>query len=161
MGSPRVDVEQWVVQPITSSSMMSIKNHTIIFLTPAQPHLEKIQNQIGNFTLKLVAYRQGDRMTSKAFDFEYTTSCDHRMDGDENAKIEGQDRAKPGCKKRNLKRATLQVPKVKKARTGSDEYEASSPGASSGYNTSSPVYESPNYPDLLTSDKVRSARVYS
>jgi len=152
-GSPRGDAQEWIVQPITSSSMMAIKNHTIIFLTPAQPHLEKIQNQIGNFSLKLVAYRQGDRMTSKAFDFEYTNSCDHRMDGDENAKIEGQDRAKPGCKKRNLKRQTLQVPNVKKARTGFDEYDAVSPGASSGYNTSSPVYESPNYPDLLTLTK--------
>merc|ERR1712088_1029921 len=152
-GCHGVDAEEWIVQPITSASMMAIKNHTIVFLTPAQPHLEKIQNQIGNFSLKLVAHRQGDGMTSKAFAFEYTTSCDHRMDGDEEAKIEGQDRAKPGCKKRNLKRATLQVPKVKKARTVSDEYEASSPGASSGYNTSSPVYESPNYPDLLTLTK--------
>jgi len=152
-GSPRGDAQEWIVQPITSSSMMAIKNHTIIFLTPAQPHLEKIQNQIGNFSLKLVAYRQGDRMTSKAFDFEYTASCDHRMDGDENAKIEGQDRAKPGCKKRNLKRQNLQVPNVKKARTGFDEYDAVSPGASSGYNTSSPVYESPSYPDLLTLTK--------
>jgi len=92
-------------------------------------------------------------MTSKAFAFEYTASCDHRMDGDEGAKIEGQDRAKPGCKKRNLKRATLQVPIVKKARKVSEGYDAPSPGASSGYNTSSPVYESPNYPDLLTLTK--------
>jgi len=152
-GCHRVDAEEWLVQPITSASTMAIKNHTIVFLTPAQPHLEKIQNQIGNFSLKLVAHRQGDGMTSKAFAFEYTTSCDHRMDGDEGAKIEGQDRAKPGCKKRNLKRATLQVPIVKKARTGSDGYDAPSPGASSGYNTSSPVYESPNYPDLLTLTK--------
>jgi len=154
-GIHRTDVQDWIVQPIKSASTMAIKNATIIFLTPAQPHLEKIQNQIGNFSLKLVAHRQGDGMTSKAFAFEYTTCCDHRMDGDEEAKIEGQDRAKPGCKKRNLKRQTLQVPSVKKARTrmGSDEYEASSPGASSGYNTSSPVYESPNYPDLLTLTK--------
>jgi hypothetical protein len=152
-GSHTVDAEQWIVQPSTSASTMTIKNQTIVFLTPAQPHLEKIQNQIGNFSLKLVAHRQGDGMTSKAFAFEYTTSCDHRMDGDEAAKIEGQDRAKPGCKKRNLKKQTLQVPKVKKARTGSDEYDASSPGASSGYNTSSPLYESPNYPDLLTLTK--------
>jgi len=92
-------------------------------------------------------------MTSKAFAFEYTASCDHGMDGDEEAKIEGQDRAKPGCKKRNLKRNTLQVPSVKKARTGPDEYAASSPGASSGYNTSSPGHDSPNYPDLLTLTK--------
>merc|ERR1712130_201989 len=142
-----------IAQPIKSASMMAIKNATIVFLTPAQPHLDKIQNQIGNFSLKLVVLRQGDGMTSKAFDFEYTTSCDHRMDGDEDAKIEGQDRAKPGCKKRNLKRNTLQVPNVKKPRKGADEYAASSPGASSGYNTSSPVYESPNYPDLLTLTK--------
>merc|ERR1712110_889239 len=151
-GCHRVDAEEWIVQPITSASMMAIKNHTIVFLTPAQPHLEKIQNQIGNFSLKLVAYRQGDGMTSKAFAFEYTNSCDHRLDGDEEAKIECQDRAKPGCKKRNLKGHTLQVPNVKKARTGSDDYDASSP-VSSGYNTSSPVYESPNYPDLLTLTK--------
>merc|ERR1712032_1077891 len=122
-GIHRMDVEEWIVQPIKSASTMAIKNATIIFLTPAQPHLEKIQNQIGSFSLKLVAHRQGDGMTSKAFAFEYTTCCDHRMDGDEEAKIEGQDRAKPGCKKRNLKRQTLQVPSVKKARTrmGSDE----------------------------------------
>jgi len=151
-GCHRLDFEKWIVQPIRSASTMAIKNATIVFLTPAQPHLEKIQNQIGNFSLKLVAHRQGDGMTSKAFAFEYTTSCDHRMDGDEDAKIEGQDRAKPGCKKRNLKRQTLQVPNVKKARTGSDDYDASSP-VSSGYNTSSPVYESPNYPDLLTLTK--------
>ena len=46
------------------------------------------------------------------------------MDGDEDAKIEIQDRAKPGAKKRNLNlnRQTLQVPNVKKARTASGSY---------------------------------------
>merc|ERR1712172_466273 len=80
-GIHRTDVQDWIVQPIKSASTMAIKNATIIFLTPAQPHLEKMQNQIGSFSLKLVAHRQGDGMTSKAFAFEYTSCCDHRMDG--------------------------------------------------------------------------------
>ena len=101
-GNHRPDVDDLIMQPIKSPSTMAIKNTTIIFLSPAQLDLEKIQLKIGNFSLKLVAYRQRDRMTSKAFAFDYTDSCDHRMDGDEEAKIEDQDRAKPGHKKRAI-----------------------------------------------------------
>merc|ERR1711936_687088 len=102
---------------------------------------------------------------SRALDFDYTTSCDHHMDGDEDAKIEIQDRAKPGAKKRNMNIQTLQVPNVKKARTasGGSYVDAPpqvvttwpSPGGSSGYNTtgSSPPQPAPNYPDLFTSTK--------
>merc|ERR1711936_1544932 len=98
---------------------------------------------------------------SRALDFDFTTSCDHQMDGDEDAKIEIQDRAKPGAKKRNMNIQTLQVPNVKKARTASggsyvDAWEPPqvlttwpSPGGSSGYNTSSPPQPAPNYPDLF------------
>merc|ERR1711974_571808 len=92
-GCHRLDFEEWIVQPIKSASTMAIKNATIVFLTPAQPHLEKIQNQIGDFSLKLVAHRLGDGMTSKAFAFEYTTSCDHRLDGDEDAILVQQQEA--------------------------------------------------------------------
>merc|ERR1712012_128666 len=136
----------YIVQPIQSASTMAIKNTTIIFLTPAQPNLGMIEAQIGNFSLKLVAHRQRDGMYSKAFAFKYTDSCDHRMDGDEQAKNEGQDRAKPGHKKRTIPKgqALLQVP------TGAKRARSASPGASSGYNTSSPVHESPqNLPDIL------------
>jgi len=145
-GNHRPEVEDYIVQPIKSASTMAIKNTTIIFLTPAQPNLGMIESQIGNFSLKLVAHRQRDGMTSKAFAFKYTDSCDHRMDGDEEAKIEGQDRAKPGHKKRTIPKgqALLQVP------TGAKRARSASPGASSGYNTSSPVHESPqNLPDIL------------
>ena len=63
-------------------------------------------------------------MKSRALAFDFTTSCDHQTDGDEDAKIENQDRAKPGVKKRNLNlnRQTLQVPNVKKARSASGSY---------------------------------------
>ena len=145
-GNHRPEVEDYIVQPIKSTSTMAIKNTTIIFLTPAQPSLGMIEAQIGNFSLKLVAHRQRDGMTSKAFAFKYTDSCNHRMDGDEEAKIEGQDRAKPGHKKRTIPKgqALLQVP------TGAKRARSASPGASSGYNTSSPVHESPqNLPDIL------------
>ena len=100
-GNHRPDVDDTIMQPIKSPSNMVIKNTTIIFLSPAQPNLEKIQLKIGNFSLKLVAYRQRDAMTSNAFAFEYSDSCDHQMDGDGEAKIEDQDRAKPGHKKRS------------------------------------------------------------
>ena len=92
-GNHRPDLDNFVIQLDKSASNMAIKNTTIIFLSPAQPNLEKIQLEIGNFSLKLVAYRQRDRMTSKAFAFEYTDSCDHQMDADGEAKIEDQDRA--------------------------------------------------------------------
>merc|ERR1711953_1048165 len=170
-GHQRKDVEsKYLVQPIKSSSTMVIKNATaIIFLTPRQPHWDTIKNLIPDYSLKLVAYREGDGMKSRALDFDYTTSCNHQMDGDEDAKIEIQDRAKPGAKKRNmnLNRQTLQVPNVKKARTASggsyvDAWEPPqvvttwpSPGGSSGYNTtgSSPPQPAPNYPDLFTYTK--------
>merc|ERR1711936_704388 len=164
-GRQRKDVERkYLAQPIKSSSTMVIKNATaIIFLTPRQLHWDTIQNLIPDYSLKLVAYREGDGMKSRALDFDYTTSCNHQMDGDEDAKIEIQDRAKPGAKKRNmnLNRQTLQVPNVKKARTASggsyvDAWEPPqivttwpSPGGSSGYNTSSPPQPAPNYPDLF------------
>merc|ERR1711936_402517 len=167
-GHQREDVEEYIVQPIKSSSTMAIKNATaIIFLTPQQPHWDTIQNLIPGYSLKLVAYREGDGRKSRALDFDYTTSCDHQMDGDEDAKIEIQDRAKPGAKKRNMNIQTLQVPNVKKARTASggsnvDAWEPPqvvttwpSPGGSSGYNTtgSSPPQPAPNYPDLFTYTK--------
>ena len=101
-GNHRPDVDDFIMQPIKSPSTMVIKNTTIIFLSPAQPDLEEIKLKIGNFSLKLVAYRQRDALTSNAFAFEYSDSCDHRMDGDGEAKIEDQDRAKPGHKKRAI-----------------------------------------------------------
>merc|ERR1719219_2841257 len=165
-GHQRENVEEYLVQPIKSSSTMAIKNATaIIFLTPRQPHWDTIKNLIPDYSLKLVAYREGDGRKSRALAFDYTTACDHQMDGDEDAKIEIQDRAKPGAKKRNMNIQTLQVPNVKKARTasGGSYVDAPpqvvtawpSPGGSSGYNTtgSSPPQPAPNYPDLFTSTK--------
>ena len=125
-GCRREDVERkYIAQPIKSSSTMAIKNATaIIFLTPRQPHWDTIQNLIPGYSLKLVACREGDGMKSRALAFDFTTSCDHQMDGDEDAKIESQGRAKPGAKKRNLNmnRQTLQVPNVKKATSASGSY---------------------------------------
>ena len=109
----RPDVDDFVMQPIKSPTTMAIKNTAIIFLTPAQPHLEEIQPKIGNFSLKLVAYRRRDGMTSKAFAFEYTDSCDHRMDGDGETKIEDQDCAKPGHKKRAISKERTGAKKAK------------------------------------------------
>ena len=101
-GNHRLDVDDLIMQPIKSPSTMVIKNTTIIFLPPPQPNLEKIQLKIGNFSLKLVAYRQRDGMTSNSFAFENSDSCDHQMDGDGEVKMENHDRAKPGHKKRAI-----------------------------------------------------------
>ena len=101
-GNHRTDVQNLINQLDKSARGMAVKNATIIFLTPPQPNLEEIKLRIGSFSLKLVAYRQRDRKKSNAFAFEYSDSCDHRMDGDGEAKIEDQDRAKPGHKKRAI-----------------------------------------------------------
>ena len=105
-GNQRPSVEELLVQPKNSASTMTIKNTTIIFLTPAQPHLRRIKESIGDFHIKLLARRRSDGFTSKAFDFHYkehNENCDHKVDTEDGeAKIESQTRAKPKAKKRKM-----------------------------------------------------------
>ena len=125
-GNHRVEIEEQnlIAQPKNSPTTKTVKNSTIIFLTPAQPNLQVIQEIIGNFTTKLVAKRMSDGLVSnRAFPFQYTkchSTCDHTIDGPEEAKIEHQERAKPNNKKRNMKERTpLQVVPTKKDRRDS------------------------------------------
>ena len=105
-GNQRPSVEEFLVQPVNTSTTMTVTNTTIIFLTPAQPNLRRIRESIGDFFLKLVARRRSDGLTSRAFNFQYVEHneiCDHTVDSqDEVARIEKRSRAKPNSKKRRM-----------------------------------------------------------
>jgi len=83
---------------------MTVQHTSIIFLTPPQPNLEVIRNNIGDFYIKLVAKRKSDGHTSRGFNFQYSEhiQCDHTVDGKDAARIEPKARAKPKCRKRNM-----------------------------------------------------------
>merc|ERR1719500_2706534 len=102
-GNQRPSVEdEWLVQPVNTSATMTVTNTTIIFLTPAQPNLRSI----GEFSLKLVARRRSDGLTSRTFNFQYvehTEKCDHLVDSEDGvARIEKRTRARPNNKKRRM-----------------------------------------------------------
>ena len=105
-GNQRPSVEEFLVQPVNTPTTMTVTNTTIIFLTPAQPNLRRIRESIGEFSLKLVARRRSDGLTSRAFNFHYVEHneiCDHTVDSqDEVARIEKRTRAKPNSKKRRM-----------------------------------------------------------
>jgi len=141
-GNHRTDAEGWIAQPYNSPKTMTVKNSTIIFLTPAQPNLQLIRQNIGEFHLKLLAKRKSDNLKSKSFNFFYSdhsAMCDHSVDGADEAKIEDQTRAKPKVKKRqmnnNNNNTSLRIPNhsnpAKKVRVGSvDSGMESNPGSS-------------------------------
>ena len=109
-GNQRPSVEEeWLVQPVNNSSTMTVTNTTIIFLTPAQPNLKRIRESIGEFSMKLVARRRSDGLTSRTFNFQYVEHnemCDHFVDSEEGvARIEKKTRAKPNYKKRRMGRS--------------------------------------------------------
>merc|ERR1712013_750035 len=91
-GNQRPSVEEFLVQPVNTPTTMTVTNTTIIFLTPAQPNLRRIRESIGEFSLKLVARRRSDGLTSRKFNFHYVEHnemCDHSVDSqDEVARIE-------------------------------------------------------------------------
>jgi len=106
-GNQRPSVEdEWLVQPVNTSATMTVTNTTIIFLTPAQPNLRRIRESIGEFSLKLVARRRSDGLTSRTFNFQYvehTEKCDHLVDSEDGvARIEKRTRARPNNKKRRM-----------------------------------------------------------
>merc|ERR1712013_753093 len=105
-GNQRPSVEEFLVQPVNTPTTMTVTNTTIIFLTPAQPNLRRIRESIGEFSLKLVARRRSDGLTSRKFNFHYVEHnemCDHSVDSqDEVARIEKRTRAKPNSKKRRM-----------------------------------------------------------
>merc|ERR1712059_119827 len=97
---------------------INLKNQTIIFISPPQPLLHRIQELIGNFTLKLRAKRAGDGYTSdKCFNFRYTEHdrngpcllCDYHVDTDELVQIEeGIPRPKPKRPKRVMNKSNME-----------------------------------------------------
>lgn len=132
-GNQRPSVENWIVQPVNSPTTMTIKNTTIVFLTPAQPNLRRIKESIGKFTMKLLACRRSDGFTSKPFNFlysEHDDQCDHTIDCvDEVAKIENKTRAKPNSKKRNMRPYDRTMPATVIERVSCDSNETSSPSS--------------------------------
>ena len=94
------------MQPLNTFATMTVTNTTIIFLTPAQPNLRRIRESIGEFSLKLVARRRSDGLTSRAFNFQYVEHnerCDHLVDSEDGvATIEKRTRARPNNKKRRM-----------------------------------------------------------
>ena len=106
-GNQRPSVEEeWLVQPLNTSATMTVTNTTIIFLTPAQPNLRRIRESIGEFSIKLVARRRSDGLTSRTFNFQYVEhneKCDHFADSEDGvARIEKRTRARPNNKKRRM-----------------------------------------------------------
>jgi len=106
-GNQRPSVEdEWLVQPLNTSATMTVTNTTIIFLTPAQPNLRRIRESIGEFSIKLVARRRSDGLTSRTFNFKYVEhneKCDHLVDSEDGmARIEKRTRARPNFKKRRM-----------------------------------------------------------
>jgi len=106
-GNQRPSVEEeWLLQPLNTNATMTVTNTTIIFLTPAQPNLRRIRESIGEFSLKLVARRRSDGLTSRAFNFQYiehNENCDHLVDSEDGvARIEKRTRARPNNKKRRM-----------------------------------------------------------
>lgn len=87
---------------------MSIRKNTIIFLTPAQPNLFKLNP---NIKIKLTLRRSGDgQIANNAFYFTYTEHpglclyCDNHLDADDACEVrEPAERAKPGSKKKKMK----------------------------------------------------------
>jgi len=104
-------LDQYLAQP----QQCIVKNQTIIFLSPPQPYLQLLEKQINNFSIKLLAKREGDGYTSKKeFEFKYIDHkfnncpfCDLKIDTDEPVQIEeGIERPKPGTKKRKMDQKT-------------------------------------------------------
>jgi len=100
-------LDKYLAQP----DQFVIKNQTIIFLTPPQKHLQELENNLRNFSIKLLAKREGDGYTSnREFEFKYLDHkdnscpyCDLKIDTDEVVQIEaGIAKPKPGTKKRKI-----------------------------------------------------------
>ena len=92
------EATQLLVQP--SIQNVTTKNSTIIFLTPPQPHLDKIEMYLifNDYKIVLVAQRKRDKVRSQPFPFTYvhhTESCDHSIDGKGEAKIRESERPRP------------------------------------------------------------------
>jgi len=137
-------LDKFLDQPATNQ--ISLKNQTIIFLTPAQPKLQEIESHLKNFSIKLLAKREGDGYTSnKEFTFKYIDHkfngcpyCDFKVDTDEFVQIEtGIERPKPGLKKRKINDKPLSIVKQPRRLT-SDEQSTGSSKMSSDHGTTPP-----------------------
>jgi len=143
----RPELDTLLIQP----SKFSLKNQTIVFITPPQPRLQEIRANLRNFFIKLLAKRGGDGYTSnKTFNFTYLDHrfnccpfCDFKVDTDDPVQIEaGIERPRPGIRKRRLQ-TEQEKEKEKRERTLSiDEMSSgSSPSVSPRHDY--PIYQIP------------------
>eukprot|EP00092_Neocalanus_flemingeri_P013332 GFUD01014373.1.p1 GENE.GFUD01014373.1~~GFUD01014373.1.p1 ORF type:complete len:720 (+),score=156.72 GFUD01014373.1:162-2321(+) len=143
-GEPRPELDQFLSQPTDFNR----RNQTIIFITPPQPRLHEITENLNNWTIKLLAKRKGDGYKSnKMFNFRYIDHefnscpfCDYKVDSDELVKIEaGIEGPKPRQKKR-IMTCTPVVCTEKRQRIQSTDEQSCGSSETSSYLKSSPAY---------------------
>jgi len=142
----RPEMDKYLIQP----REFTVKNQTIIFLTPQQPKLSELRKRLHNYTIKLLGKRKGDGYTSnKMFNFRYIEHemnqcpfCDYKVDSDELVQLEaGLKRPLPGQRKREMDR-NPGSPKEKRFRVHSTDDESMS-CSMSGSPACSSTYEIP------------------
>jgi len=141
------DLDVFLIQP----SKFSLKNQTIVFITPPQPRLQDIRTNLSNFSIKLLAKRGGDGYTSnKTFNFTYLDHkfnccpfCDFKVDTDDPVQIEeGIERPRPGIRKRKLQ-TEMEKEKEKRERNLSIDEMSCSSSPSLSPRHKYPIYEVP------------------
>ena len=144
------ELDELLVQPNTDEYIL--KNQTIIFLTPNQPRLAEIQENLSNYKIKLLAKRKGDGYTSnKMFNFRYIEHefnncpfCDFKVDSDEHVQIEaGIERPKPRQKKRVMHAPSAFKNEKRQRVNSTDEESITSSAFSPGFKLS-PAYSNPS-----------------
>jgi len=151
------ELDDLLIQP--NKDQFNLKNQTIIFITPAQPRLREIQEQLTNYKIKLLGKRgdgvvEGDGYTSnKMFNFRYIDHefnncpfCDHKVDSDELVQIEaGIERPKPRQKKRVMHETPKSNIEKRQRVYSTDEESIASSAFSPGFKLSPAYSNSPPY----------------
>jgi len=141
------ELDTLLIQP----NKFSLKNQTIVFITPPQPRLQEIRANLRNFFIKLLAKRGGDGYTSnKTFNFTYLDHkfnccpfCDFKIDTDDPVQIEaGIERPRPGIRKRRLQ-TEQEKEKEKRERTLSIDEMSSGSSLSVSPRHDFSIYEIP------------------
>ena len=153
----RPELDEFLVQP--NKTEFNLKNQTIIFITPEQPRLLEIRNNMSNYNIKLLAKRKGDGYTSnKMFNFRYIEHevnqcpfCDYKVDSDELVQIEvGIERPKPGQKKRGMYTTPVSCNEKRQRVFSTDEQSTGSSAMSPGF-SASPTYSNSNSYEMQVS----------
>ena len=151
------ELDDLLIQP--NKDEFNLKNQTIIFITPAQPRLREIQEQLTNYKIKLLGKRgdgvvEGDGYTSnKMFNFRYIDHefnncpfCDLKVDSDELVQIEaGIERPKPRQKKRVMHETPKSNIEKRQRVYSTDEESMASSAFSPGFKLSPAYPNSPPY----------------